>query len=207
MALPPSLTTVTPISKFLAMLLFITLPFAGFYLGMQYGKISTTSTIYLAKNKGLAIQPPISPTLSSIPSSWKTFTNTQFHYSFRYPEDYIVGTSHDPMGVYETTITNVASGDFASGKRNVEDKDVFNMVIVNPYSTDTTLSQIKETHKLQNVQPYTIDGEPAIIIPSPLVVSVIMAHNQKEYSFNLGSGNSIYKDYFYQILSTLKFTD
>jgi hypothetical protein len=36
MKIPSSLTTVTPLSKTLAAILFITLPFAGFYLGMQY---------------------------------------------------------------------------------------------------------------------------------------------------------------------------
>jgi hypothetical protein len=34
--LPKSLTTVTPFSKALAMILFILLPFVGFYLGMNY---------------------------------------------------------------------------------------------------------------------------------------------------------------------------
>lgn len=64
MALPSSFTTVTPISKFIAMLLFITLPFAGFYLGIQYGKISTTPTIYLSHpDSGLIMQKP-EPTVS-----------------------------------------------------------------------------------------------------------------------------------------------
>ncbi len=36
--LPKSLTTVTPLSKAVAMVLFIALPFIGFYLGMQYQK-------------------------------------------------------------------------------------------------------------------------------------------------------------------------
>ena len=31
-------TTVTPLSKALAMIVFITLPFAAFFLGMNYGK-------------------------------------------------------------------------------------------------------------------------------------------------------------------------
>ena len=40
-SLPKSWTTVTPLSKFLAMALFITMPFIGFYLGIQYQKMST----------------------------------------------------------------------------------------------------------------------------------------------------------------------
>lgn len=38
MKLPASLTTVTPLSKFIAMVLFVSLPFIGFYLGMEYQK-------------------------------------------------------------------------------------------------------------------------------------------------------------------------
>lgn len=34
--LPASLTTVTPFSKYLAMFLFILLPFIGFYMGMKF---------------------------------------------------------------------------------------------------------------------------------------------------------------------------
>lgn len=36
--LPKSLTTITPLSKTIAFILFIVLPFVGFYLGMQYQK-------------------------------------------------------------------------------------------------------------------------------------------------------------------------
>lgn len=41
MPLPRSMTTVTPLSKALAMLLLILLPFLGFYLGMQYERMRT----------------------------------------------------------------------------------------------------------------------------------------------------------------------
>lgn len=40
--LPKSLTTVTPLSKTIAFLLFILLPFIGFYLGMHYQKVIDT---------------------------------------------------------------------------------------------------------------------------------------------------------------------
>ena len=47
-------TTVTPLSKFLAMALFILLPFIGFYLGVQYQKNVTPdypSTLYMPAPK------------------------------------------------------------------------------------------------------------------------------------------------------------
>lgn len=37
--LPKSLTTVTPLSKFIAFVLFVLMPFIGFYIGMNYQKI------------------------------------------------------------------------------------------------------------------------------------------------------------------------
>ena len=36
--LPKSWTTITPLSKTIAFILFIVLPFVGFYFGMQYQK-------------------------------------------------------------------------------------------------------------------------------------------------------------------------
>jgi|SRR3989344_7337899 len=49
MNLPKSLTTVTPLSKYLAMFLFIALPFVGLYLGMQFKK--TPQTQYVTQEK------------------------------------------------------------------------------------------------------------------------------------------------------------
>ena len=36
MKFPKELTTVTPLSKYLAMVVFVTLPIVGFFLGMRY---------------------------------------------------------------------------------------------------------------------------------------------------------------------------
>ena len=44
MPLPKSFTAVTPLSKTLAMILFILLPFIGFCLGIQYEKSQNTSS-------------------------------------------------------------------------------------------------------------------------------------------------------------------
>lgn len=41
------MTTVTPLSKYLAMVLFILLPLLGFYLGVQYHKVTDSSSIEL----------------------------------------------------------------------------------------------------------------------------------------------------------------
>ncbi|HJZ05651.1 hypothetical protein A2634_05300 [Candidatus Amesbacteria bacterium RIFCSPHIGHO2_01_FULL_48_32] len=70
--LPTFLTTVTPLSKTLAMALFIILPFAGFYLGIQYEKLVSTGSIKssitpppLIVSKYYQISPTIYPSSSN----------------------------------------------------------------------------------------------------------------------------------------------
>lgn len=46
MKLPKSVTTVTPLSKTLALLMFILFPIAGFYIGMQYQKALDIYALY-----------------------------------------------------------------------------------------------------------------------------------------------------------------
>lgn len=60
MTLPKALTTITPFSKYLAMALFILLPFLGFYLGSQFGR----ATAYLSSpaNKTTYANPTATPT-------------------------------------------------------------------------------------------------------------------------------------------------
>lgn len=41
--LPKSFTTVTKLSKIVALIMFVSLPFAGFYLGMNYQRMLTSS--------------------------------------------------------------------------------------------------------------------------------------------------------------------
>jgi hypothetical protein len=61
MDIPKELTTVTPLSKTLAIIFFVTLPFIGFFLGMRYQAlvdISKTETIILP-NPSPKIEPTI----------------------------------------------------------------------------------------------------------------------------------------------------
>lgn len=73
MNLPKSLTTVTPFSKYLAMFLFIILPFVGFYLGMRYQKSLTnnfsTQTTPIYPNQYVTVIPTEVTIPSDITSS------------------------------------------------------------------------------------------------------------------------------------------
>ncbi len=64
------LTTVTPLSKALALFLFISLPFVGFYLGVLYEKqlaVSTTPTVVIYRPTAAVVptQLPVSITPTS----------------------------------------------------------------------------------------------------------------------------------------------
>lgn len=92
---PNPLTTVTPLSKTLALILFMTLPFVGFYLGMRYQGLTTTPPpsniapvslppkVQLSK---LSDQSTASTTDKT--DNWKTYTNDKFGFEFKYPENY-----------------------------------------------------------------------------------------------------------------------
>ncbi len=73
MKLPKSWTTVTPFSKTLAFVLFITLPFVGFYLGMKYQQGSSLSNY---QSQPISLTPTVVPTVLPSPNE-KTITLTQ----------------------------------------------------------------------------------------------------------------------------------
>jgi hypothetical protein len=100
MKLPKSFTTVTPLSKTLALILFIALPIFAFAAGMKYqaARDSLYYTILLNQNKPQKIvasyeQPDFSPLYFSPPSqtlvaSSLLYRDTIFPISFKYPKQY-----------------------------------------------------------------------------------------------------------------------
>lgn len=106
MTLPKSLTTVTTFSKILAMILFLLLPFAGFYLGYQYRKGAYVASPIAQQTQTLILTPAPSQTLINSDNSttnWKTLS-TEYHnadpniapppqifsvnFSFKHPPNY-----------------------------------------------------------------------------------------------------------------------
>ncbi len=90
MNLPKELTTVTSFSKILAAVLFITFPFAGFYLGFlyehqftQYLEDRTTLNKYTLKPSP---NPIVIPTVDpSITANWKTYKVNSLNLEFKLP--------------------------------------------------------------------------------------------------------------------------
>lgn len=99
MKLPKYFTTVTPFSKALAMILFIALPFVGFWFGVKYqtvNKIVTTQPKQDIQNNITPSRPPkefVIPTSSYTNMqkfdelNWKKYSNSNLGISFDYPDN------------------------------------------------------------------------------------------------------------------------
>ena len=64
MTLPKSFTTVTPLSKTLAAILFVVLPFFGFYLGIQYQKGVSPNQEQIKVQTRIAPSTSLQPTIT-----------------------------------------------------------------------------------------------------------------------------------------------
>jgi len=93
MTLPKSLTTVTTFSKILALVLFITLPIFGFWLGMEYQKITepVTSPIDISSEPVSTPTPTVDET-----ANWKTYRNEEYGFEFEYPGDWTLQEISNP---------------------------------------------------------------------------------------------------------------
>lgn len=76
MVLPRSLTTVTPFSKFLALLFFILLPFMGFFFGMAYQQKISSLPEATSPAQYSNPSPTPTPTLTLTPAQIKQSTTS-----------------------------------------------------------------------------------------------------------------------------------
>lgn len=105
MILPKELTTVTPLSKFLALILFIIFPLVGFVFGMQYQYTVDLYNRQLNDTYPATITRHPTPTPSQI-GNLKIYTNSKYHYSLLYPIIYQAGSggSGSPVQGDETSL-------------------------------------------------------------------------------------------------------
>jgi len=108
MKLPKSWTKVTTFSKIFAMLLFVSSPFVGFYLGINYQQAKHSRQISVENilvNQSIT-PTPVSyqepPTLKPVPTigdssdtAWTKYTNSQLRFSFDYPSQLLVEEKTD----------------------------------------------------------------------------------------------------------------
>jgi len=81
MKLHQSFTTVTPLSKILAMILFVSLPFIGFFLGNLYSQQTTVCPVTEFETKNQIDN-------STYTDSWSTYSNPEIGIEFKYPDKF-----------------------------------------------------------------------------------------------------------------------
>jgi hypothetical protein len=91
--LPTSLTTVTPLSKYLAMMLFISLPFLGFYFGMQYQKNAPMRNIRTKEIVEQRIRPDLADSSAADMEKWKSYINKDLGFRLNHPDSIIPAIS------------------------------------------------------------------------------------------------------------------
>lgn len=118
--LPKELTTITPLSKFLAMGLFILLPFVGFYLGTQYqemmdiankdGNSSIKACTEEAKicpdgsavgRTGPNCEFAACPSEDSQTVNWKMYKNTKYGFTIQYPASWNVKDGNSRLDIHK----------------------------------------------------------------------------------------------------------
>ena len=181
MKFPKELTTVTPFSKILAGILFIALPFVGFFIGSNYQQaIISQSELAKLETANYAIPTPSSgcyyqeapeatcpmkdcgkilicptPAADEI-ANWKTYTNADIGYFIKYPES--IDTTY-----YRSNVGSFVSISLPS--LNTKDVSENNMTILdstNSYeafkeAVDNHVNQTKNNAKI-NRSPYILDG-------------------------------------------------
>lgn len=85
-------TTVTPFSKVLALVLFIALPFVGFWLGIKYQSLSNVSSPSSPAINSSKPQALVTPRPSDETVGWKTYVSTLYKYSLSYPSNYSISS-------------------------------------------------------------------------------------------------------------------
>ena len=179
------------------------------------------SGTYLALNS----KPKPAPTISKVPptstptqisgptASWKTYTNSNAGYSFKYPNDYQImenqKKSVDGVTVSTPNTTTILSPVLSGLNTNMQ-------IGIHYENGAVNLSEIEVAKKLElniNGSPYTINGKGGFIfVDTPLgpygSTIIYITANNKSYTFTIESQTSYaqYKQYLDQILSTFKFT-
>ncbi|MDP2684508.1 MAG: hypothetical protein Q8P20_05650, partial [bacterium] len=218
--LPKSLTTVTPFSKLLAGILFITFIIAAFFAGMKYQR--AISLIAYQQSNLITSTPSPAPDPTA---NWKTYSNPTYGFSFKYPANII----DSPGGVMGGPATANIIGCFGD-KRTVRqgtDAPFDGFCIYIDKSKNSLQSYVDNEKKtfLINYKFYTkakmpatseknviLDGRDGIILKgynywgSDSLYISLFNQNILAIPF-LEKSKGSFENIFNQILSTFKFTN
>lgn len=238
MQLPRELTTVTPLSKILALILFFLLPIIGFLFGMQYESSKDLyESVEMNEQGNYNMKPTVSVNQTTtfksldIPvintNGWLTYTS-KYGYTIKYPRDWIIYSNDWYEG-------NIAFGppdkDTEIVLRHRDSHDMnshggppiggsINLAL--PEDNPQNLTSYEWAMKRRSTQiPVDIDNisingqEAAQMDAHGLGIIVYISRGSKMYKFanssvgieTKGGYDYDYKEIFYQILSTLNFTN
>lgn len=158
MKLPQLFTTVTPLSKIMAILLFTLLPFLGFYLGIKYANLNCLS------GKVVYIKTPTLISTVIDDSEWKSFTNPELGYSFKYPTQMSVFGDGMPgrsrFSEYNKLIIS-SSGNFHQNPSFFMENRSEAPVDLKTYSQNSYNANLSNNKTKQGIKQITFDGRPA----------------------------------------------
>lgn len=112
MTLPKSVTSVTPFSKFLALIFFVMLPFLGFFFGMAYQQQVDSLPQESVPSEYSNPSPTPTPLKDLDTSGWKTFRSTEYKYELKIPSNWGVSIDSLPVATsqankYENVYLNI----------------------------------------------------------------------------------------------------
>lgn len=192
-----------------AVLVLSTVGIGAYFLGKNQNK--PASTVQTSPTPDLNREPT-----GSLPAgrqgtataSWQTYTNTQYGYSFKYPNDWDIAGEKTLFVAPQSTIDEIKKieGGFGGGKGLVSTINVY-----------TEKPQIPISDEYQNVteESVIIGGKQAtkytiqVIKPSPVgnvgdkIINIIIPNNNYYLDYSLLDEK--YKPVFDQILSTFRF--
>lgn len=214
MKLPKELTTVTKTSKTLAYIVFLILPFIGFFLGMTYQQTldlanqQATTEPLLTKRASTPTPYQTSTsreqTSSEDTSNWKTYISLNGKYQFQYPNDVAISEEKQLRTDLFENYTYIKKGDqrlatiifFASS--NTEYPTLDDFAKRERLQRDDLPDQTKDIISISNTTAYKFKLD-SYGNPGPVVI--IKLNNQYIHFINQGFQN------FDQVLQTFKFLD
>ena len=201
-------------------ILVVLIGFVGVYfLGTLKNKPSTvnptSSPVAVAKESAIPTVKPVATT--DLTADWKTYTNTKFGFSFKYPTDFkttLSPTTGEEFNLVVDKKTNVSEMGFVPVQFSINmSRDENNMI-----RNITTLSQAEEIYKInrnQTRKSILLDNKSAVTVAG-LVEGLGPGTGQfLSYTFVklnnevliIQLGNKDYQTELNQILSTFKFTN
>jgi hypothetical protein len=221
MKLPQSVTTVTPLSKSLALVLFIALPFIGFYFGYQYGQ--DTAVLDQSNINNLQLVPTnAAKSTPDLTANWPSYSSQEYQFTLNYSPSWevsqptdggfatnAINTNLKPVLVLLNKTTPESCGPYACYPAIIMSKPITNKLSssksleewVKDYLIDNKVVTDKN-YSFKELKPTTIGNFSAVEFND----SVFISHDDLVYPISYSAQRQNYKQEFYQILSTLNFT-